>query len=87
MRFAVALSISGKPSRNTAQPKGLVSEAAEFKYFNQLPAELVLEVARWLPVSASAALALCNHKSLALLGKSEFRDLKLSDTKYNLDLG
>lgn len=41
---------------------------ASFQLIDELPPELVLEISSWLP--SSAALALCNHKLFALLGRS-----------------
>jgi len=48
----------------------------------QLPPELVLEVASWLPVSSAANLALCNRWLFTLLRRSSFDLLNGHDVNH-----
>jgi len=47
--------------------------------FNQLPPELVLEIASWLPISSVAILGLCSRILFILLGRSSLAVLGASD--------
>ncbi len=52
--------------------RSLQKPSIGFCLIDQLPPELVLEVASWLPVSSAATLALCNRWLFTLLRRSSF---------------
>ncbi|MCJ1229015.1 hypothetical protein MMC12_005679 [Toensbergia leucococca] len=48
------------------------------KLFECLPAELIHQIAAWLPPSSAASLSLCNHKLHITLGKQSLQNLHQS---------
>ena len=59
---------------NSYRPSGPF--VAQQNVFDRVPAELVLEIASWLPYSCAANLALCNRKLFFALGQPVFTKLK-----------
>lgn len=57
--------------------------APRFPFLGRLPAELVLDIADWLPASSAAALALCNHGLFNVLGRSSLTALSAKELHPN----
>lgn len=59
---------------------------ASFRLLRGLPPELILEIADWLDVPSSAALALCDHRMFAILSKSCLAALKKGTVQRDIFL-
>ena len=65
--------------RARAQPQ----RPAAYSPFGILPAELIFQVAAYLPPSSATLLSLCNHKLHETLGRKSLQELAQSDPRHN----
>ena len=78
--------MAGAEDMSLGKPDATFSPAPKFDLLNQLIPELILELCDCMPASSAAALALCNHSFLTLLGRSVFAAIKASREQRNLFL-
>ena len=67
---------------NSSKRRPLQGPSIGFCPIDQLPSEIVLEVASWLPISSAATLALCNIWLFTLLRRSSFDLLNGHDVDH-----
>ena len=75
----------GETKENAESGRGKTKENAESakrsKPFDGLPSEITRQIVCFLPLSSAAALALCNHSFLQILGDRYWRRLRESCNK------
>ena len=77
----------GEPRSLPAQKNTSIhSPAAGSTTISNLPSELILQIACWLPPSSAAALALCDHRLFAVLSGLSLTALQANNKERNLFL-